>query len=82
MAEGVIRYRNSCVATGKIGTEYVMQAQRFLGRDAFFLEPWLPGAPTSTPWEPRRYTPPPDVRGEVPAGYLTGLLFEALRKGR
>jgi hypothetical protein len=81
MLAGTRRYKSSCDATGKTGTEYVMQTQRFLGRDAHYLEAWTAPA-RGTPWEPRRWTPPPDVRGEVPAGYLTGLLDEALRKHR
>ena len=31
--QGVINYRLYCIKIGYIGTEYVMQAQRFFGRD-------------------------------------------------
>lgn len=49
ISSGVIRYREFCTATGKIGTEYVMQTKRFLGRDKHFLEPWtLPNQPSGS----------------------------------
>lgn len=37
---GAKRYAAFCDATGKVGTEYVMQASRFLGPDKPFTEPW------------------------------------------
>lgn len=39
--EGVRRYANFCKHTEKLGTEFVMQAARFLGKDEKgFLKPW------------------------------------------
>lgn len=38
--DGVSRYAEFCRATGKVGTEYVMQAATFLGPDRRFAEPW------------------------------------------
>jgi hypothetical protein len=40
MVDGARRYRDFCQATGKIGTEYVMQAATFFGPDRRFAEPW------------------------------------------
>ena len=40
MLAGVERYRAYCDASGKTGTEYVMQAKRFFGPSAPFDEPW------------------------------------------
>lgn len=38
---GVRRYANFCKHTGKVGTEFVMQASRFLGKDEVgFTKPW------------------------------------------
>lgn len=37
---GVARYRSFIVATGKLGTEYVKQAQTFFGPDKHFSEDW------------------------------------------
>jgi hypothetical protein len=82
MLSGVIRYKRLCDGTGKTGTERVMQAQRFLGRDELFLEPWGGAVAPGTPWKPKRWTPPPDERGEVPTGFLTQLLTDELRKNR
>jgi len=42
--EGARRYHEFCRITGKIGTEYVMQASRFLGPGKPFLERWDPPA--------------------------------------
>jgi len=50
MHDGVVRYAIFCKDTGKIGTEYVMQAKRFFGPDKPFLKPWRsPSAPKPTP---------------------------------
>lgn len=38
--QGVERYAAWCDATGKTGTEMVMQAATFLGRNLCFLEAW------------------------------------------
>jgi hypothetical protein len=40
MTEGVRRYQVYCRETGKIGTEYVLQAATFFGPDRRFLEPF------------------------------------------
>ena len=40
MIEGAKRYAAHCETTGKTGTEFVMQAARFLGPDRHYLEPW------------------------------------------
>mgnify|MGYP000533458542 CR=1 FL=1 len=40
MLEGTKRYKQFCIATGKMGTEFVMQAKKFYGRDEWFLEEW------------------------------------------
>ena len=40
MNEGAERYAAYCEATGKTGTEFVMQAATFLGPEKHFLEPW------------------------------------------
>lgn len=40
MLNGTKRYKAFCDATGKTGTEYVMQAAKFFGRDKHYLEPW------------------------------------------
>lgn len=41
---GTERYAAFCVATGKVGTEYVKQAATFYGPDRHYLEAWLPPA--------------------------------------
>lgn len=47
---GLRRYKAFCEATGKIGTEYVMQAATFFGPDEHFLEDWdLPEAKVILP---------------------------------
>jgi hypothetical protein len=40
--EGARRYHEFCRITDKIGTEFVMQASRFLGPGKPFLQPWDP----------------------------------------
>jgi hypothetical protein len=40
MIEGTRRYAEFCKSTGKVGTEYVMQAATFFGPDQRYLEPW------------------------------------------
>lgn len=48
--EGAHRYAAYCTSTGKIGTEYVMQASRFVGPDKSFQLPWRPtSGPPSSP---------------------------------
>ena len=37
---GVERYAACCLATAKTGTEFVLQAATFFGRDAHYAEPW------------------------------------------
>ena len=37
---GVQRYKSFCEATGKIGTEFVMQAATFFGRDDHYDDDW------------------------------------------
>lgn len=45
LLEAVRRYRAFCEATGKVGTETVMQAVRFLGPGEHWKQPWtLPAA--------------------------------------
>lgn len=38
---GVMRYAEFCRATGKLGTEYVMQTARFFGPSLQWQEPWI-----------------------------------------
>jgi hypothetical protein len=45
IAEGVVRYANFCAATGKLGTEYILQAATFLGPEKHFRNSW--DAPSS-----------------------------------
>jgi hypothetical protein len=45
MMAGLGRYRAWCEATGKIGTDFVMQATRFLGPAREFEQPWDLPAP-------------------------------------
>ena len=45
MIQGVKRYAAWCDATGKTGTETVMQARRFFGPSECFKEQWVVGAP-------------------------------------
>lgn len=44
MIDGVRRYGHYCGATGKLGTEYVMQAATFFGPDKRYAETWEPPA--------------------------------------
>lgn len=44
MIAGAERYRTYCEAAGIIGTQYVMEAMTFLGRNLEFLNPWDPPA--------------------------------------
>jgi hypothetical protein len=47
--DGARRYAAYCVATGKVRTEYVLQAATFLGPDKPFLQPWdLPATKADT----------------------------------
>lgn len=47
MLAGVRRYATFCVATGKIGTEFVKQAATFFGPSRHFAELWTVPAPQS-----------------------------------
>lgn len=38
--QGVMRYRKFCEATGKVGTEFVLQAATFFGPAKHYLEDW------------------------------------------
>lgn len=49
MIDGVHRYARHLIASGKAGTEYVMQAKRFFGPNRLFGEPWEARAPTAPP---------------------------------
>jgi len=40
MFAGVVRYRQFCESTGKINTEYVMQAATFFGPEKHYLNDW------------------------------------------
>lgn len=40
MHDGTLRYAAFCLATGKVGTEYVMQGSRFYGPGQPFAEAW------------------------------------------
>lgn len=40
--DGLARYARFVTTTGKVGTEYVMQAATFLGPDQHYLAPWSP----------------------------------------
>ncbi len=56
LRDGVLRYAHFCEATGKLGTEFVMQAKRFFGPDHAFAQEWaIPSQPT-----PSKKTPAPD----------------------
>lgn len=44
MLAGVARYAAYCVAKGSVGTEFVMQAQRFLGKGREFENDWKVGS--------------------------------------
>lgn len=50
--DGAKRYAAYCASTGRVGSEYVMQAATFLGRNRGWMDPW--GAPERSkekPWE-------------------------------
>ncbi len=48
MLDGVMRYKKWCIATGRINTEFVMQAVTFFGPDRHFELPWdLPAEPAA-----------------------------------
>lgn len=62
MAAGVARFAAYCRGTGKVGTEYVMQAQRFFGPSRPFAQDWrlpkaegrvVPHDPPARAWCPR-----------------------------
>ncbi len=40
MVQGVVRYARFCDATGKTGSEFVMQRTRFFGPDEYWREDW------------------------------------------
>jgi hypothetical protein len=40
IVEGATRYAGFCKATGKLGTEHVLQAATFLGPDEHYTQPW------------------------------------------
>lgn len=67
--EGSRAYARFCAATGKLNTEYVLQAATFLGEDRHFELPWsLPSKPAKPRFAPK---PPPEseamkVRSEYP----------------
>ena len=42
LLDGVSRYAVYCRETGKVGTEFVMQAATFLGPECHFRQPWRP----------------------------------------
>ncbi|HET7552168.1 MAG TPA: hypothetical protein VFK04_12830 [Gemmatimonadaceae bacterium] len=58
MLAGMRRYAAFCEATGKVGTEWVMQAARFFGPGLHFEQPWTPPAPNgAAPLAPPRASP-------------------------
>jgi len=55
LMQGVTRYANFMQITGKVGTEFVMQASRFLGPGGHYLNDWdPPAAPAPAPRAPSR----------------------------
>lgn len=48
MIDGARRYAAYIAATGREGTEFVMQAATFLGPDKHFAQPWTPPPPQPT----------------------------------
>ena len=66
MVDGAMRYAEFCEATGKIGTEYVMQAARFLGSEQHFMEPWGK-PPNRTELEQKNYQSSLDVLARIRA---------------
>jgi len=66
MVMGLGRYASYCTATGKIGSEYVMQAKRFFGPDRPFAEPWgIPVDPDAWKRDPTAFRP-----GESQEAYI------------
>lgn len=69
MLDGLKRYRAYCEATQKVGSDYVMQAVRFLGKSRQYLETWeIPkaqprtsGKPETVFPAPKTYVPEPEV---------------------
>ncbi len=49
--DGAGRYAAFCRATGKEGTEYVLRASTFLGRDKPFTQAWAVPASRGAPWD-------------------------------
>lgn len=49
MLDGAARYSRYCQETGKVGTEYVLQAATFLGPDKPFTQTWDGPAAVGTP---------------------------------
>jgi uncharacterized protein YdaU (DUF1376 family) len=47
---GALRYARFCEATGKAGSEYVMQGATFLGPERPFLQPWIVAAAAPSWW--------------------------------
>lgn len=45
LRDGTVAYRAYCDAKGDTGTEYVMQAVRFYGRNQEYLNEWIAPAP-------------------------------------
>jgi len=41
IGEGLQRYKQFCVQTNKIGSEFIMMAATFFGQDEHFMEEWL-----------------------------------------
>jgi len=54
MVEGARRYLKFCEETGKVGTEYVMQAATFFGPSQHYLEDWAKPEPESERGVPRK----------------------------
>ena len=70
MAMGVNRYALFCDATGKTGTEYVMQAATFFGPDKHYENDWtIPKKkPTEDPDRQHHPTYDPSAEVIIPAG--------------
>lgn len=81
--EGVIRYAKHCERSGKTGTSFVMQCERFFGQGEHFLSDYDQPAQPSLLAAHRRVWKPPTERAEnVPAGFLTDLVQKAIRRER
>lgn len=66
MLAGVRRYRAFCERTGKVGSEYVMQARRFFGPARPFAESWeTPTDPDAWKRDPTQFRP-----GESDEAYI------------